>query len=227
MLASVQGVLEKARELRRRGADCNVFQLLRMEGSEDDLHSRFIAELLNPRGSHGQGDSFLRFFLETVGKTDGVRPREARVKCEHDIGHLVTVLAEEVKTEMKKRTLGGKWEIRILTKQQKTPGLTVRNAIWRDSDLEVRWEWDYLGICSPTSSSGANWVSDEKFREKYPRSTPDGWRHWRYVRHRFDTEEGIDPLFDQSQRRSLAECLASELVYLANYCDEKFRNQTS
>lgn len=76
MLASVEGALEKERELRRRGADFNVFQLLRIEGSEDELHSRFIAELLNPRGAHGQGDSFLRFFLEKVGKANGVHPRE-------------------------------------------------------------------------------------------------------------------------------------------------------
>ena len=71
LLESVEARLEtihQDRELRRlRGENFNVFRVLHMEGNEDKLHSRFIAELLNPRGSHGQGDAFLRFLLEQLG----------------------------------------------------------------------------------------------------------------------------------------------------------------
>ena len=71
LLRSTQALLESVEErldLRRlRGENFNVFHVLHMEDNEDKLHSRFIAELLNPRGSHGQGDAFLRFFLEQLG----------------------------------------------------------------------------------------------------------------------------------------------------------------
>ena len=70
LLESVEARLETHRELRRlRGENFNVFRVLRIEGNEDKLHSRFIAELLNPRGSHDQGDAFRRFFLPAVTPT--------------------------------------------------------------------------------------------------------------------------------------------------------------
>ncbi len=49
----------------------NIFRVLRLQRHETKLHSRFLAELLDPRGSHGQSDYFLRTFLE-LGKKDGL-----------------------------------------------------------------------------------------------------------------------------------------------------------
>lgn len=45
------------------GENFNVFRVLKLEASEVRLHSAFLGELLNPRGSHGQKDRFLRLFL--------------------------------------------------------------------------------------------------------------------------------------------------------------------
>jgi len=42
----------------------NVFSILRNESDEEKLHSTFIGELLNPKGSHGFGDEFLKLFCE-------------------------------------------------------------------------------------------------------------------------------------------------------------------
>lgn len=42
----------------------NIFQILRSGYEEVGLHSRFLFELLNPKGSHGLGDVFLRRFAE-------------------------------------------------------------------------------------------------------------------------------------------------------------------
>jgi hypothetical protein len=42
----------------------NIFRALRIERRETKLHSRFLAELLDPRGSHNQGVLFLSGFLE-------------------------------------------------------------------------------------------------------------------------------------------------------------------
>jgi len=44
----------------------NIFSILRQEKDEVNLHSRFIYELLNPKGSHNQGDTFLKIFLDSI-----------------------------------------------------------------------------------------------------------------------------------------------------------------
>ncbi len=44
----------------------NIFSILRDERDEVNLHSKFIYELLNPKGSHNQGDIFLKLFLEKI-----------------------------------------------------------------------------------------------------------------------------------------------------------------
>jgi len=56
----------KRKEKREMGHDFNIFSIMGMERSEVKTHSAMIAELFNPRGSHGQGDIFLRTFLEVI-----------------------------------------------------------------------------------------------------------------------------------------------------------------
>lgn len=46
------------------GENFNVFKILKLETSEVRMHSSLIAELLNPNGSHGQKDIFLRLFAD-------------------------------------------------------------------------------------------------------------------------------------------------------------------
>ena len=48
------------------GEDFNLFQILGMETAEVKTHSRFLAELLNPKGSHMQGGTFLKLFVESL-----------------------------------------------------------------------------------------------------------------------------------------------------------------
>ncbi|HNT73836.1 MAG TPA: PD-(D/E)XK nuclease family protein [Anaerolineae bacterium] len=54
---------ETAQQERR---DFNVFTMLRPEDDEVNLHSRFLFELLNPKGKHGMGTAFLERFLAQV-----------------------------------------------------------------------------------------------------------------------------------------------------------------
>jgi hypothetical protein len=44
----------------------NIFSILRRENDEVNLHSRFIYELLNPKGLHNQRDIFLKIFLDEI-----------------------------------------------------------------------------------------------------------------------------------------------------------------
>lgn len=61
-------VMRKTRErlAAQRGENFNIFEILGLETNETALHSAFLANLLNPKGSHGLGDRPLRLFCEMV-----------------------------------------------------------------------------------------------------------------------------------------------------------------
>ncbi len=46
--------------------DFNIFSILLKSSDEVNLHSRFIYELLNPDGSHNQGNLFIELFLKEI-----------------------------------------------------------------------------------------------------------------------------------------------------------------
>ena len=75
-------------EKRKRGENFNIFSVIGVQRREVRLHSAFIAELLNPQGSHGLGDSFLVAFLEnTLGKKNySIETKTANVVVEYVIG---------------------------------------------------------------------------------------------------------------------------------------------
>lgn len=88
ILSDINSLHENERIRNQTHADrFNVFEVLQITSSEVRLHSRFLAELLNPKGSHGQGAVFLDKFLELSGChqvfTD---TRHVRVFVEHNIG---------------------------------------------------------------------------------------------------------------------------------------------
>jgi hypothetical protein len=101
LLAEVSKVhlQEKQRRLdmEKRGEYFNVFDVLKLSRNEVRFHSAFIAELLNPSGSHGLGDKFLKAFIEIIfGNRDQkfsgndfmkvFDTKSATVEVEHDIG---------------------------------------------------------------------------------------------------------------------------------------------
>ena len=50
------------------GVNFNIFNILDVSSKEVKLHSNFLAEMLNPKGSHMQGDTFLKLFLKGIEK---------------------------------------------------------------------------------------------------------------------------------------------------------------
>jgi len=70
---------------RATGEHFNVFQILRVGHYEVRTHSPMVAELLNPRGCHGQGCIFLRQFCSVL-EVEGFDPESARVRTEFHIG---------------------------------------------------------------------------------------------------------------------------------------------
>ncbi|HHV85044.1 MAG TPA: PD-(D/E)XK nuclease family protein [Petrimonas sp.] len=61
-------VQERERQKARteRGENFNVFSVIGLSTEEVRLHSAFLAELLNPLGTHGLKDAFLKAFLQEV-----------------------------------------------------------------------------------------------------------------------------------------------------------------
>lgn len=67
-------------EKRKRGEYFNVFNTLGLWSEEVRLHSAFLAELLNPNGSHGMGGAFLCQFLQLIieEQPDYIQPDKVR-----------------------------------------------------------------------------------------------------------------------------------------------------
>ena len=87
LLNEVQTITESyERVAEATGENFNIFSILQMESDEVATHSRIIAELLNPKGCHGQKDKFLLLFKELFAKELELNTIDCSVKVEHDIG---------------------------------------------------------------------------------------------------------------------------------------------
>jgi hypothetical protein len=56
---------------KKNGENFNIFSIMNMESDEVYTHSAIIGELLNPNGSHGQGNLFLLLFIEEIRNSFG------------------------------------------------------------------------------------------------------------------------------------------------------------
>lgn len=64
-----QKIKEQRKEKFERGENYNIFNDLGFISDEVHLHSMFLANLLNPKGSHGQRGKFLEAFLKMLQKS--------------------------------------------------------------------------------------------------------------------------------------------------------------
>lgn len=68
LLLNVSAISKKYENLAKiTGENFNIFNVLGLSTREVRTHSAFIAELLNPNGSHEQGDEFLKLFIKILG----------------------------------------------------------------------------------------------------------------------------------------------------------------
>jgi len=71
LLGQVKSIIKCHKEnSNKQGEDFNIFSILKMERREVETHSRFIYELLNPNGRHGQESIFLKEFARIVLKSN-------------------------------------------------------------------------------------------------------------------------------------------------------------
>ncbi|WP_338357508.1 PD-(D/E)XK nuclease family protein [Yeosuana marina] len=86
---NVKRIVKHHNELAKlKGEHFNVFSILNMESKENGTHSAFLGELLNPRGTHYLGSTFLELFLQVVKQNNmPFNTSKASLKLEHPIGN--------------------------------------------------------------------------------------------------------------------------------------------
>lgn len=71
LLSEIQTIVNSYSRINKMsGQNFNLFSLLRKESDEVRLHSKFIAELLGPNGTHQKGAILLDAFLSKLNITD-------------------------------------------------------------------------------------------------------------------------------------------------------------
>jgi hypothetical protein len=96
------------------------FNLFNVIGSCEETHSRLLAELLNPKGSHGQGAVFLEHFIKVVKSGKSVEITDyGNVKVEREVC-------------IPSVTDGDGGRIDILIREGNDPRIIIENKIYAD-----------------------------------------------------------------------------------------------
>jgi hypothetical protein len=164
LYAQVKSVLSKYRKVNElTGENFNVFKILKLESSEVRMHSSFIAELLNPKGSHGQGDIFLRLFIK----------RFCFKKKDFDISSCYVEIEKHTGFINEDRTEGGRLDIFICDKhnnhiiiENKIYAGDQQNQLVRYNSYSLDADILYLTLDGkkPSENSRGNLVEDEHFK---------------------------------------------------------------
>ena len=117
LIESVKGIESRYKDdAVQSGADFNIFQIIGLTSDEVRVHSAFLATLLDPRGSHRQGDLFLQLFTKQLSRiVHDFDTKSAVVECEKYIGRMT-------------ETTGGRIDIHISDK--KGHKIIIENKIY-------------------------------------------------------------------------------------------------
>ncbi|MBC5772792.1 PD-(D/E)XK nuclease family protein [Pontibacter sp. KCTC 32443] len=158
LLEKVEDISHKYSTQAEKGI--NLFSLLRSHSDEVHLHSKFIAELLNPNGSHGQGRLFLDKFIQLCGGNvvDFASPNIKREYRKIDIlvrsGSNAIVVENKIWAPDQERQLeryhntmiaeGATPLLVYLTVDGRTPDEYTRGALSKDEIKTISYKEDIL-----------------------------------------------------------------------------------
>ncbi len=121
LLDHTKGIIKHQKEKEElKGEKFNVFSILKMESKENETHSAFLSELLNPNGSHLKKHTFLELFIQVLKKVVSdidIDIKTAQVKTEHSIGTVNYI-----------EKSGGRIDIYIWDKKGKS--ISIENKIY-------------------------------------------------------------------------------------------------
>lgn len=134
-IAAINKKYEQIAEI--TGENFNVFKILGLTTNEVRTHSAFLAELLNPKGSHGCKEAFLKLFVEKLQdlikeQTEGSIERDNQIleriknfmcsdKCKTYVEYHINETNED-------KTVGGR--IDILLRDQNNSEIIIENKIY-------------------------------------------------------------------------------------------------
>lgn len=144
LLKKVRQITDKYDEIAYlKGENFNLFKILDRRYDEVKSHSAMLAELLNPKGSHGIGNVFLNLFIEMINKKFNLTNNEnfkgitsgtfedTKIFVEYPIG--------EINYE---EATGGRIDILLQNNDFK---ICIENKIYADDqDLQLRRYYNYL-----------------------------------------------------------------------------------
>jgi PD-(D/E)XK nuclease superfamily len=148
-LSVIQKKYDEIAEL--TGENFNIFKVLKMEAREVRTHSAFLSELLNPKGSHGQGDTFLKLFINEVKedtKQHGFGKDKLPFDPKFDLDNFQTSYAEakvEIPIGLKTEEEGGRIDILIVSGKDK---IIIENKIHApDQERQLVRYYNYDQVC--------------------------------------------------------------------------------
>lgn len=137
------------------GEKFNIFKLLGVASSEVRTHSMFLAELLNPKGSHQQDDVFLKLFVERFSVKD-FDTASATAEAEFYIG-------------TKTATTGGR--IDILVRDKSNRRIIIENKVYAgDQENQLLRYYNYdrgakLFYLTLNGDAPGDWSTGGKLKE--------------------------------------------------------------
>lgn len=139
----------------KEAPEFNVFKITRREHFEVTTHSALLANLLDPRESHGQRDLFLQSFLGCINGKSGKAAfnLEQKIVWEIEAEHS---FASHIDTEMVHYDIddvgnenSGRIDILLRTHDRST-AIAVENKIWAaDQPCQLVRYWRFLNHYSP------------------------------------------------------------------------------
>jgi hypothetical protein len=106
---SAQLIIQKEEELKKaKGESFNVFSILRMESKENDTHSNFLGNLLDPNGTHLMGSVFLSEFLKTINAEGFIDISTTQVYLEYNCGKVDHVAKTGGRIDIYLKDINGK-----------------------------------------------------------------------------------------------------------------------
>lgn len=123
----------ESREM-KEGLRFNIFRILDRFDDEEKGHSAFIAELLNPKGKHGQKNLFLKLFFECLIDEDELTfEKLRRIICGNDMNF-------QVKTEVS--TINGRIDLLIRNNEL---AIAIENKVYaEDQPKQLQRYKEYL-----------------------------------------------------------------------------------